>query len=412
MNKLKSILVMLLAPMTTLLVSTCSAADINAVISEANHAGKSATQKITIDVHKVALVDVLYELAEASQINLVLNHDLDFEISLMLQDIDPKEGLELVCNAVEVDCQFSQQGLVVGAKTDQSDTTILPLHTVKLRYGDADDILTALQSASYMLSTKGQLLADSRSQQIFIYDDAAHAATLVKAINTLDQPLKQLLIEGRIVIAKSTLGESRGLDFIGGLGQQEVGQVNQTKVSFNQLGGGLQLGLVGAHVMLNLELAALEASGQVLTLAQPQILVQEGYTGSIQTGQEVPYLVSTETGQQQEWKSAVLGLTVTPRVLPKGQVQLDLLIVQDSIGDLLPNGELALNTHKLETRAVVGLGQTLVLGGALYQQQLERLLSNPAISGLPFVGQWFEQQKQESERFELLVFVTPRIVTP
>jgi len=78
----------------------------------------------------------------------------------------------------------------------------------------------------------------------------------------------------------------------------------------------------------------------------------------------------------------------------------------------LPNGQLALNTHKLETRAVVGLGQTLVLGGALYQQQLERLLSNPQISTLPLVGQWFEQQKQESERFELLIFVTPSIVNP
>ena len=164
--------------------------------------------------------------------------------------------------------------------------------------------------------------------------------------------------------------------------------------------------------MLNLELAALEAIGQVLTLSQPQILVQEGYAGSIQTGQEVPYIVATDNGQQQEWKRAVLGLTVTPRLLPKDQVQLDLLVVQDSIGDLLPNGQLALNTHKLKTRAVVGLGQTLVLGGALYQQQLDRLLTSPTLSGLPFIGQWFEQQKQDSERFELLVFVTPRIVNP
>ncbi len=107
-----------------------------------------------------------------------------------------------------------------------------------------------------------------------------------------------------------------------------------------------------------------------------------------------------------------MGLTVFPRQLRKEQVQLDLLVLQDSIGDLLPNGQLALNTHKLKTRAVVGLGQTLVLGGALYQQQLDRLLTSPTLSGLPFIGQWFEQQKQDSERFELLVFVTPRIVNP
>lgn len=372
-------------------------------------------QNITMNVHNVALAEVLYELAEAAQLNLVLSHGLDFDISVVLQDVDARTGLTLVCKSVAVDCQYTQQGLVVGEATDQSNTQILPLHVVKLNYGEADSIMLALQSGQTMLSAKGQLLADNRSQQIFVYDDNAHAASLVEAIKLLDQPLAQILIEGRIVIAKSSLGQSSGLDFIGRLGPKAKAadtSGGQLGVVFNQLGGGLQLGLVGAHIMLNLELAALEAIGQVLTLSQPQILVQEGYAGSIQTGQEVPYIVATDNGQQQEWKRAVLGLTVTPRLLPKNQVQLDLLVVQDSIGDLLPNGQLALNTHKLKTRAVVGLGQTLVLGGALYQQQLDRLLTSPTLSGLPFIGQWFEQQKQDSERFELLVFVTPRIVNP
>lgn len=372
-------------------------------------------QNITMNVHNVALAEVLYELAEAAQLNLVLSHGLDFDISVVLQDVDARTGLTLVCKSVAVDCQYTQQGLVVGEATDQSNTQILPLHVVKLNYGEADSIMLALQSGQTMLSAKGQLLADNRSQQIFVYDDNAHAASLVEAIKLLDQPLAQILIEGRIVIAKSSLGQSSGLDFIGRLGPKAKvadSSGGQLGVVFNQLGGGLQLGLVGAHIMLNLELAALEAIGQVLTLSQPQILVQEGYAGSIQTGQEVPYIVATDNGQQQEWKRAVLGLTVTPRLLPKDQVQLDLLVVQDSIGDLLPNGQLALNTHKLKTRAVVGLGQTLVLGGALYQQQLDRLLTSPTLSGLPFIGQWFEQQKQDSERFELLVFVTPRIVNP
>ena len=372
-------------------------------------------QNITMNVHNVALAEVLYELAEAAQLNLVLSHGLDFDISVVLQDVDARTGLTLVCKSVAVDCQYTQQGLVVGEATDQSNTQILPLHVVKLNYGEADSIMLALQSGQTMLSAKGQLLADNRSQQIFVYDDNAHAASLVEAIKLLDQPLAQILIEGRIVIAKSSLGQSSGLDFIGRLGPKAKAadtSGGQLGVVFNQLGGGLQLGLVGAHIMLNLELAALEAIGQVLTLSQPQILVQEGYAGSIQTGQEVPYIVATDNGQQQEWKRAVLGLTVTPRLLPKDHVQLDLLVVQDSIGDLLPNGQLALNTHKLKTRAVVGLGQTLVLGGALYQQQLDRLLTSPTLSGLPFIGQWFEQQKQDSERFELLVFVTPRIVNP
>tara|TARA_B100000780_G_scaffold187797_1_gene131966 strand:- start:236 stop:1315 length:1080 start_codon:yes stop_codon:yes gene_type:complete len=359
-------------------------------------------------------MEVLYELA-AAQINLILTHGLDLKISLVLSDVEATTGLALVCNSEAIDCQYTQQGLVVGAATEKSNTQVLPLYKVQLNYSEVDAILLALQGAQSMLSPRVQFLADSRSQQIFIYDDAAHAATIMQTIEQLDQPLKQMLIEGRIVIAKSSLGQATGLDFVGGLSSQATAAIDkggQLGVKFNNLGGGLRLGLVGAHVMLNLELAALEASGQVLTLAQPQILVQEGYAGSIQTGQKVPYLVATENGQQQEWKRAVLGLTVTPRVLPKNQVQLDLLVVQDSIGELLPNGQLGLNTYQLKTRVVLGLGQTLVLGGALYQQQLHRLLTSSALPGLPFVGQWFEQQKRGAERLELLVFVTPHIVNP
>ena len=175
-------------------------------------------QNITMNVHNVALAEVLYELAEAAQLNLVLSHGLDFDISVVLQDVDARTGLTLVCKSVAVDCQYTQQGLVVGEATDQSNTQILPLHVVKLNYGEADSIMLALQSGQTMLSAKGQLLADNRSQQIFVYDDNAHAASLVEAIKLLDQPLAQILIEGRIVIAKSSLGQSSGLDFIGRLG--------------------------------------------------------------------------------------------------------------------------------------------------------------------------------------------------
>ena len=372
---------------------------------------------ITIDVHHVPISGVLRQLAVAANINLVVSHDLDVQVSLMLFDIDPDVGIKLMCNLPQVSCENGPDGLLVGPIAGSSEAEIMPLHSVKLQYADANDVLTSLQGASSMLSSSGQLFADTRAQQIFVYDEIGHAQKVIEAVTALDLPLKQLLIESRIVIVKSTFGSQKGLDFIGGLGPQYGGGLASdgplnAGIRFNQLGGGFQLGLVGAHVMLSLELAALEADGQALTLSQPQILVQEGYTGSIHTGQELSYTVATDDGQQQEWKSAVLGLTVVPRVLPKNQVQLDLVVVQDSIGDLLPNGQLSLNTHKLETRAMVGLGQTLVLGGALYQQQLDRLLSNPAISGLPFVGQWFANEQTESERLELLIFVTPRIVNP
>lgn len=373
-------------------------------------------EPIDIDVRQVPITDVLYELALAAKTNLVVADDIDTQVSLVFNQIQPEKGLALICSGFSLTCKHTAQGLIVSQEGDASSMALLPMTRVKLNYVAADDMLSTLQNATALLSPQGQLLADSRTHQMLIYDEVARAAQLTKVIRQLDRPLDQLLIEGRIVIAKSDLGESSGLDFIGALGNGANTSVKPPGANlgfgFNSTGGSLQLGLIGAHVLLQLELAALEASGKMLTLAQPQILVQEGYTGSIETGQEVPYVMTTEAGQQQHWKQAVLGLTVTPRVLPQQQVQLDLLVMQDSIGDLLPNGELALNTHRLKTRAVVGLGQTLVLGGALYEQQLDRLLSNPLLAGLPLVGQWFQRRKHGTERFELLVFVTPRIVNP
>jgi type II secretory pathway component HofQ len=155
----------------------------------------------------------------------------------------------------------------------------------------------------------------------------------------------------------------------------------------------------------------MEASGQVLTLAQPQVLVQEGQQGLIETGQEVPYILNQEGSSSREWKQAVLGLTVTPRVLAERQVELDLAVVQDSIGELLANGELALNTHRLRTKVRMDMGQTLVLGGALYEQQLRRLLHSPQWLSVPIFNHWFKQHKKQSQRFELLVFVTPKLIS-
>ena len=379
------------------------------------HAANEQSQNTIIDleVNQVPLVEVLYELAHAANVNLVIDQNIDRKVSLVFQHIEAIEALGMVCRGFNLSCKHEEQGFLVSQSVAENAAEVLPLQRIKLNYIEAEQVLVALKDVSALLSPQGQLLADNRSQQVLIYDHVPKANNLGRIIKQLDQPLNQLLIESRIVIARTDLGHTSGLDFVGVLGQHNnPAQGAQLAAAFGQAGGGLQLGLVGAHVMLQLELAALEASGEVLTLAQPHILVQEGYAGSIETGQEVPYVINTEGRQQQQWKQAVLGLVVTPRILPNEQVQLDLLVTQDSVGDLLPNGQLALNTHRLKTRAVVGLGQTLVLGGALYEQQLERIITSPALSGLPWIGQWFERSKRGSERFELLVFVTPRIVNP
>ncbi len=138
--------------------------------------------------------------------------------------------------------------------------------------------------------------------------------------------------------------------------------------------------------------------------------MQDGHTGSIETGKEIPYLLQEDGKKLRQWKHAVLGLNVMPRILPNQQLLLDLKVAQDSVGELLPNGELALNTHRLNTQVQVGSGTTVVSSGAFYQHQLERLLTNPLFNQVPFLGRLLNNRKRNAERFELLVFVTPKIV--
>jgi len=374
-------------------------------------AGVRAEDRVDVQAMDMPVQQIFVRLAAAANVNLVMQGDLDFPVHLLWQQLSAREAIQLLCRMPEVHCYWQPSGALLVTAQAIEPVHELQIVTVPLHFAQAEQVAQQLQLHMELLAG-GQLLVDKRSQNLLLRVPNQQVQPLLQLIKGLDQPVQQLHIEARIVIASSDVGASLRQ----GLGMQ-LSNRNGTQgdaAELIMLGAdglaALQMGVVASHILLNLELAAMEASGQVLTLAQPQVVVQEGQLGRIETGQEVPYVMEQDGNQSRQWKQAVLGLSVTPRVLPDNEVELDLSVVQDSVGELLANGELALNTHRLQTRVKLGLGQTLVLGGALYEQQLQRLLSNPAWMSLPFFGKWMQDKKQESQRFELLIFVTPRQV--
>ena len=388
--------------------------------------------QIVVEAMHIPLQQVFIRLAAAADVDLVMQGHLQDPVHVRWQGLPARQALRMLCQTIEVHCYWWQggnlqpdpdvsqaqaspkaSGLLVTDQVVERVVDDWQLLTVVLQYAQVAQVAGQLRQHEALLAG-GQMLVDERRHSLSLRVPAAQIEPLRALVKSLDQPLQQLHIAARVVIANSDVGASLRQGLETQLSNQSATQTHVKQLSLNSENGlgSLQMGLVARHILLNLELAAMEASGQVLTLAQPQIVVQEGHQGVIETGQEVPYLLEQDGHQSRQWKQAVLGLNVTPRVLPNNKVELDLSVVQDSVGDLLANGELVLNTHRLRTRVNLGLGQTLVLGGALYEQQLTRLLSNPAWLSLPFIGHWMQDSRQQLQRFELLVLVTPTLVNP
>jgi type IV pilus assembly protein PilQ len=162
--------------------------------------------------------------------------------------------------------------------------------------------------------------------------------------------------------------------------------------------------------MIALELSALESDGKAEIISQPKILTTNGNQAKIESGSEIPYQTVEDGEVNIEFKDVVLSLDVTPRVNPGDRIAMDLVIKQDSIGQVLPNGELSIDNNELQTTVVVPDGQTIVLGGVFKTESSETVNKVPLLGDLPIMGALFRNKENTSEKTELLIFITPKLV--
>ncbi|EQB7868074.1 DNA uptake porin HofQ [Citrobacter amalonaticus] len=393
-------------------------------------AGKK--QNVTLVVDDVPVTQVLQALAEQERKNLVISPDVSGVVSLHLTDVPWKQALQTVVKSAGLVLRQEGAILHVHSESWQSEEAArqeaevarrqanLPLENrhIALHYADATELAKA---GDKLLSAKGSLTVDKRTNRLLVRDNSPTLALVEQWVAQMDLPIEQVELAAHIVTinekslrelgVKWTLAEAEKAGAVGQVTTiaSDLSVANATtRVGFN-------IGRINGR-LLDLELSALEQQQQLDIIASPRLLASHLQPASIKQGSEIPYQVSSgESGATSvEFKEAVLGMEVTPTVLPKGRIRLKLRISQNMPGQMLQQADgevLAIDKQEIETQVEVKSGETLALGGIFSNKNKTGKDSIPLLGDIPWFGQLFRHDGKENERRELVVFITPRLVS-
>ena len=393
-------------------------------------AGKN--QNVTLVVDDVPVTQVLQALAEQERKNLVISPDVSGVVSLHLTDVPWKQALQTVVKSAGLVLRQEGAILHVHSESWQSEEAArqeaevarrqanLPLENrhIALHYADATELAKA---GDKLLSAKGSLTVDKRTNRLLVRDNSPTLARVEQWVAQMDLPIEQVELAAHIVTinekslrelgVKWTLAEAEKAGAVGHVTTiaSDLSVANATtRVGFN-------IGRINGR-LLDLELSALEQQQQLDIIASPRLLASHLQPASIKQGSEIPYQVSSgESGATSvEFKEAVLGMEVTPTVLPKGRIRLKLRISQNMPGQMLQQADgevLAIDKQEIETQVEVKSGETLALGGIFSNKNKTGKDSIPLLGDIPWFGQLFRHDGKENERRELVVFITPRLVS-
>lgn len=386
---------------------------------------------VSLVIDDAPVAQVLQALAEMNHKNLVVAPDVSGTLSLRLQKVPWSQALRAVADSAGLSLQ--QQGTVIYAHTQawqkanqaqreaeqEKRLQNLPLQaeSVTLHFADAEELA---KSGGKLLSARGHLMADKRTNRLLIRDDARHLPALKAWAQEMDLPVGQVELAAHIVSMSETSLRELGVKWrLAEAGSPPgSGQITtlSSDVSVNDAStrAGFNIGKINGR-LLELELSALERKQQVEIIASPRLLASHMQPASIKQGSEIPYQVSSgESGATSvEFKEAVLGMEVTPTVLQQGRVRLKLRISENTPGQVLKqeNGEaLAIDKQEIETMVEVRSGETLALGGIFSQKNKTARDSVPLLGDIPVLGRLFRRDGKDNERRELVVFITPRIL--
>lgn len=395
--------------------------------------GALAKEKtVSLMVDDVPVTQVIQTLATLGERNIVIAPEVSGQISLQLKDVSWKQALQTVMSSAGLVLETQSSILFVhtrawlAEKTAMKDaerqkrSQALPLQgkSVILHYADAAELAKAGEK---LLSARGAMTVDKRTNRLLVRDDGQHLADVLAWAQEMDIPVGQVELRAHIVtINKKSLREL-GVkwslaDAKDGLGSGQVAALNSDLSAANATTyAGFNIGKISGR-LLELELSALEQKQELEIIASPHLLASHLQPASIKQGTEIPYQVSSgESGATSvEFKEAVLGMEVTPTVLQKNRVRLKLKITEDMPGQVLQQADgevLAIDKQEIETQVEVRSGETLALGGIFSQKNKSARNGIPLLGDIPWLGRLFRHDGKDSERRELVVFITPRIIS-
>tara|TARA_R110001592_G_scaffold279308_2_gene546719 strand:- start:2985 stop:4031 length:1047 start_codon:yes stop_codon:yes gene_type:complete len=321
-------------------------------------------------------------------------------------------------------------------ETNKQVADLAPLYSefIQINYAKAADIASMLSgSNASLLSERGNASIDTRTNTLLIKDTAAVIDSVKEMVEVLDIPVRQVVIEARMVTVSDSVGEELGIRWGVSQSSSDVSTSgsltaidNGTSASIaDRLNVNLPVASAAGSIafqvakladgkILDLELSALEQESKAEIIASPRITTLNQQTAYIEQGTEIPYVESASSGATSvSFKKAVLSLQVTPQITPDNKLILELVITQDSQGETVSTGTgqaVSINTQEIATQVLVDNGETLVLGGIYQQQVTDSIKKVPLLGDIPYLGYFFRTTIRDNSKAELLIFVTPRIV--
>ena len=416
-------------------------------------------EKLSLNFQNIEVRAVLQLIADFTGQNLVASDTVDGGITLRLQNVPWDQALDLVLKTKGLAKRQMGNVLLVAPAEEIAAREKIELEAVKqveelapllseyvqLRYAKATDIASLLNSESGLMSGRGTAVVDERTNTLLMKDTGDNLDKIREAIALLDVPVRQVLIEARIVIANTSVGEKLGIRWGGGgmkdngnnfvkfgASQTTLSETNQILIDRSKgddpgdisfpdayvvdLGvsdvgaSSIAVGISTFDYLLDLELSAVETDGNAEIVSQPRVITADGQTASIQSGTEIPYQEASSSGATSiSFKSAVLKLEVTPQITPDDRIIMDLKINQDSIGEVTAAGP-TIDTNALETQVLVENGETIVLGGIFRSEETFATTKTPFFGDIPLIGVLFRRTEHVESKAELLIFITPRLV--
>ena len=410
-------------------------------------------EKLSLNFQDIDVRAVLQLIADFSGFNLIASDTVTGSVTLRLKNTPWDQAMDLILRTKGL--AKRQTGNVIMVAPHEEIATrekqeleaqkalveLSPLRTefVQINYAKAEDIAGLIKAKeNNLLSGRGSVTVDARTNTLLIQDTAENLTDIRKAVAALDVPVRQVLIESRIVIANEDFSRDLGVRF----GYSKNSNQNQNRV--NRIGGGLagdvdyggqtgfavdgvenymvnlpvanpagafrwSIGKVGSY-LLQLELSALQTEGRGEVIASPQVITANQKEALIESGTEIPYQQASSSGATNvEFKKAVLSLKVTPQITPDDRIIMDLIVNNDSVGQIFA-GVPSIDTKQVNTQVLVDNGETVVLGGIFTSTSKTDRSSVPFFGDVPYVGAMFRSRSVENTKKELLIFVTPKIL--
>jgi type IV pilus assembly protein PilQ len=428
-----------------------------------------AGEKLSLNFQNIEVRSLLQVIADFTNFNIVTSDSVTGSVTLRLKDVPWDQALDIVLQAKGLGMRKAGNVLWIAPKDEiaakekldlESRAAIQSLEPVRtqsfqLNYTKAAEIATQVTSgtgAARILSIRGSVIAEPRTNQVFVTDVPSRLEQVQELIAKLDIPVRQVLIEARIVTASDTFGRSLGVrlggsdlrgirggdagysignnnrvalggsyDAVSGTTGEAAVVPNTINTSFINLpavgqGGftpasfAISLFSASANRFLNLELSALEADGKGKLVSSPRVVTADQTKALIEQGTEFPYQQATSSGATSvAFRKATLKLEVTPQITPEGNIILDLDINKDSRGETTAAG-IAINTKHIRTQVLVENGGTVVIGGIFELTETENETRVPVLGDIPIAGNLFKNRLRNTSKQEMLVFITPKMV--